>query len=74
MIDPREYPRELSEAEIDLGFQILEIDGLGEWFRDFLPAVAVIRPESRMRREQASELLLNAYGSDFVSRERAEGI
>jgi hypothetical protein len=40
---------------------------------DRVPAIAVIRPESRVRREQASELLLNAYGSDFESRERAEG-
>ncbi len=44
-------------------------DGL----KDKVPSVAVLRPNARTKPEQASELLINAYVSDFASRERAEG-
>ena len=37
------------------------------------PGIAVVRPDSRKRPEQASELLLNASVSDFATKERADG-
>lgn len=38
-----------------------------------IPSMAVIRPKSRTQPEQASELLLNVYRSDFESQEKWEG-
>lgn len=37
------------------------------------PAIAVIRPDTRTRPEQASEITLNAFESDFSTSDRAEG-
>jgi len=41
--------------------------------KDRIPSLCVLRPEARKRPEQASELMINAYASDFSSPERAEG-
>ncbi len=43
MRDPLEYPLNLTEDEFDLGFLILEVDGLGGELMHPAPAVAIVR-------------------------------
>jgi hypothetical protein len=38
-----DYPQELTEDEADMGFRRLEVECLGECFRNSVPAIAIVR-------------------------------
>ena len=58
---PPEYPQELTEDEADLGFRLLEVEALGEAFRQSRPAVAVVRILS-----PCSILVNSSFGYDHL--------
>lgn len=63
-----EYPQELTEEEIEFGFQLLEIEALAEWMQRSIPqiAVAVILSPSAILVKCRNEYRHAIFGKDSV--------